>query len=205
MILRLRSSKPFNNHSTTIQKTFHTIKTTIVTMLYILICLLLGRNCEVAPPPSFQSLLNVHNLHRRVHGASPLHWNSTVAASAAKWANRCTIGKHEPNNTSMGENILYGHVGVGQALVDAPKMWYSEVKTYNYSRPTANHFSQMVWRSTSSIGCAVKQCAGGVTLVVCRYWPPGNYFGKFKENVFPRQSCALSSIASVATGANGAN
>ena len=38
----------------------------------------------------------------------------------------------------------------------------------------AGHYSQMIWRNTTRIGCAM---AGGGFLV-CRYAPPGNFTGQ---------------------------
>lgn len=49
------------------------------------------------------------------------------------------------------------------------------------------HFSQIVWKDTSSIGCAMQSCPTGLGanfnyansfIVVCRYWPPGNVDGE---------------------------
>jgi hypothetical protein len=45
----------------------------------------------------------------------------------------------------------------------------------------------MVWRSTSQVGCGIRNCSTGSpfgasfpnwTLVVCNYTPPGNYNGQ---------------------------
>jgi uncharacterized protein YkwD len=129
-------------------------------------------------------MLNDHNKYRKMHRAPPLYWNATVAASASKWAKSCKIA-HDPKTIGVwGENILYGKVPMSTALYDAPRMWYNEVKTYNYSAPVANHFTQMVWKATTSIGCASKMC-NTTAFVVCRYYPPGNVYGKFKYNVLP--------------------
>jgi hypothetical protein len=52
--------------------------------------------------------------------------------------------------------------------------------------------TQVVWKGSASLGCAVTRCtplqglpwASG-TYVVCRYNPPGNYLGQFGQNVLP--------------------
>ncbi len=48
------------------------------------------------------------------------------------------------------------------------------------------HYTQLVWRSTSHVGCGVKNCSTGSpfpgetnwTIVVCDYEPPGNFIGQ---------------------------
>ena len=39
------------------------------------------------------------------------------------------------------------------------------------------HYSQMVWKSTTKIGCAQSR-AGGNDILVCRYDPAGNIMGR---------------------------
>jgi hypothetical protein len=39
------------------------------------------------------------------------------------------------------------------------------------------HYTQIVWRNTKSVGCAVAR-GKGVEVWVCNYDPPGNYAGQ---------------------------
>jgi hypothetical protein len=69
-------------------------------------------------------------------------------------------------------------------------VWYNEVSKYNYNRPgfspATGHFTQVVWKSTKSIGCAKKFCPGSNwTIYICNYDPPGNYQGQYEKNVLP--------------------
>lgn len=40
-----------------------------------------------------------------------------------------------------------------------------------------SHYSQMIWRDTKKLGCALGEGANADYLV-CRYFPAGNIFGK---------------------------
>ena len=44
------------------------------------------------------------------------------------------------------------------------------------------HFTAMVWRATTELGCALGSCPGQ-RLWVCQYNPPGNMMGAFPANV----------------------
>jgi hypothetical protein len=66
-------------------------------------------------------------------------------------------------------------------------MWYNEVPLYNFSAPgfgPAGHFSQLTWRGSQVLGCGGATCGGNV-FWVCRYAPPGNVEGRYRENVAP--------------------
>jgi hypothetical protein len=51
------------------------------------------------------------------------------------------------------------------------------------------HFTQLVWKDTTSVGCGRTECNGrddgGAPgwYLVCEYWPHGNVIGAFEENV----------------------
>lgn len=57
------------------------------------------------------------------------------------------------------------------------------------------HFSQIVWNSTTKVGCFTQYCPNGLSNIggatnirpyftVCNYSPPGNYRNRFYMNVF---------------------
>lgn len=76
---------------------------------------------------------------------------------------------------------------------------YDQVQLYDWSDPRYSGdtglFTQLVWKSTTSLGCAAQLCPAGISntpfasgaLVICRYSPPGNVLGRFEANVLPIQ------------------
>ena len=51
---------------------------------------------------------------------------------------------------------------------------------------STGHFTQLIWKATSEIGCYNRQC-GGSQYLMCEYKTPGNVVGDngryFNENV----------------------
>ncbi|EFJ45208.1 hypothetical protein VOLCADRAFT_94361 [Volvox carteri f. nagariensis] len=135
-----------------------------------------------------QQSLDTHNYYRSRHqSTAPLRWSSTLEADAQAWANRCVFEHANNGATGQGENLAWGYSDAKSAI-DA---YYSEGAGYAYgvSQPadwySVGHFTQVVWRSTTDLGCAVATCNGGQQFHVCRYYPPGNYVGEYAENVLP--------------------
>lgn len=95
--------------------------------------------------------------------------------------------KH-PADLEYGENLAW-HSRETTSCSDLIKMWYDEVDLYDFNKAKfdheTGHFTQLVWRSTRSVGCAKAVSVkprGGVYLV-CNYDPPGNFLGEESENV----------------------
>jgi len=143
-----------------------------------------------------QAALDKHNEYRQTHGASPLTWDDTLAQKALEWANGC---KWEHSNFGSqygyGEN-LYAGTGTFDGA-HAVKGWYDEITDpgYNfnnpgfYQNPGTGHFTQVVWKGTTKVGCAVTTCNPLQPLglngfyFVCEYSPAGNVQGQFPTNV----------------------
>ncbi len=49
----------------------------------------------------------------------------------------------------------------------------------------SGHFTQLVWKKSTQLGCALAMTTNNRVLAVCRYTPPGNYLGLFASNVAP--------------------
>jgi Cysteine-rich secretory protein family len=144
-----------------------------------------------------QEMLTSQNVKRSSHCAPPFAWSNTLAAAAQHWANVCTRDPtnptgfaHSPANTrpNQGENLAWG---TGNFTAEsAVELWYKEINHYNFSSPgfspATGHFTQMVWKNSTQLGCAMAHCSGE-TFWVCRYSPQGNITnpGQFKQNVMP--------------------
>jgi len=111
----------------------------------------------------------------------PVAWSEEVAAGAQEWADhlRDKDCKMEHSDSELGENL-----GLGKDLdaAGAVKMWaaegarYAWTPQYEFEIPTG-HYTQLVWRKTTFIGCGRATC-GRKAIVVCRYSPPGNHIGR---------------------------
>ncbi|XP_006845589.2 pathogenesis-related protein PR-1 [Amborella trichopoda] len=117
-------------------------------------------------------------------GLTPLQWDSKLANVAKWWANQrrgdCAL-IHSTNN--YGENIFWG-AGKNWQPADAVTAWFAERAYYNYqtnscqSNEDCTHYTQLVWRQTSRIGCAKVICESGDTFITCNYDPHGNVLGQ---------------------------
>ncbi|CCC68846.1 hypothetical protein NCAS_0B07620 [Naumovozyma castellii] len=134
------------------------------------------------------SVLNEHNAKRALHQNTPaLSWSDDLASYAQNYADAydCS-GNLVHSGGPYGENLALGYDAVGS--VDA---WYNEISSYDYSNPgfseNAGHFTQVVWKSSTQVGCGIKDCSatGWGSYVICSYNPAGNFIGEFAENVEP--------------------
>lgn len=107
------------------------------------------------------AILNEHNVKRALHSAPPLEWNNTLAQYAQNYATSsfsCDNVQLIHSGGPYGENLAAGYVG-GAAPVDA---WYDEISDYDFSNPgfseQTGHFTQVVWKSTSQVGCYYVTC-----------------------------------------------
>jgi hypothetical protein len=138
-----------------------------------------------------QRVLSAQNLERDNVGVQPLRWNASLAADAQQWADHLAqTGRfeHAPENhrAPEGENLWAGTRGYfsPEAMVDA---WVREKRyfkpgTFPDNSTTGRvedvgHFTQLAWRDTRQVGCAVAT-SGREDILVCRYSQAGNWIGE---------------------------
>ncbi|KAK5655932.1 hypothetical protein OQA88_5067 [Cercophora sp. LCS_1] len=163
------------------------------------------------------TLLYHHNVHRANHSASDLSWGGDLASYALQTAQKCQFAHDlSPGGGGYGQNLaMYGtssgarEFGANKAGAQAASnFWYNgelgkfPSGDYGKSSPSmANfkdwgHFSQLVWKGTSSVGCASYLCPAGTLasmeawFTVCNYSPAGNMGGAYGTNVLPPQGHA---------------
>ncbi len=132
-----------------------------------------------------QDWLSSHNEWRKEVGAPPLQWNEELSKSSEKWALRLSkkYGYLEHSKGNYGENIYWNSTTVCPAS-EATNAWGSEKEFYHDQKISGSnyqkfgHYTQMIWRNTTEVGCAVVSNGNKGTYVVCQYLPAGNVIGQ---------------------------
>jgi hypothetical protein len=126
----------------------------------------------------------------------PVSWDRALADSAYNYLARCkssdgSMVSHNANRTSdyaalggsgyVGENI-YASQGSAATPAAAVSLWMSEAAAYDYASNSgsAGHYTQVVWRDSVRIGCAIVDCSAlrFKNNVLCDYSPGGNISGQ---------------------------
>uniref|UniRef100_A0A0E0HW96 SCP domain-containing protein n=2 Tax=Oryza nivara TaxID=4536 RepID=A0A0E0HW96_ORYNI len=139
---------------------------------------------------SAQDFVDPHNAARADVGVGPVSWDDTVAAYAESYAAQrqgdCKL-EHSDSGGKYGENIFWGSAGGDWTAASAVSSWVSEKQWYDHgsnscSAPegsSCGHYTQVVWRDSTAIGCARVVCDGDLgVFITCNYSPPGNFVGQ---------------------------
>jgi hypothetical protein len=154
----------------------------------------------VAPQPTLSCMkpddirmievLRAHNDIRAVYGSRPLFWDPLLAAQARSYGP--TLAGHGRPVHSPRTGREWSRENLLQALPGTPvrrmvDVWIGEGR---YFKPgifpdisltgdwyAAGHFTQMIWPSTTAVGCATQRGIGNFDWLICRYAPPGNRDG----------------------------
>lgn len=129
-----------------------------------------------------------HNRVRARLDLPPLEWSDALARYARTWADKlqrrgCRL-QHRPGSgpdkQRHGEN-LFSSTGQASTPGDVVDAWAAEVKDYNprtnRCKGVCGHYTQIVWRTSTKVGCAMATC-GDTEVWVCNYDPPGNFLGQ---------------------------
>ncbi|KAH7132239.1 CAP domain-containing protein [Dendryphion nanum] len=141
-------------------------------------------------------IMDAHWYWRRIHCAQDLKWDPELAEAAFKSVNACTnMPQHDRAGSNLSSarpspNKREGWLEFARTVVHG---WHEEELKYPYDNPhwhaAWGHFTQLVWRDTSRIGCALSHCPDDrpwPARVYCFYENPGNNLAyDFKDEVWP--------------------
>jgi hypothetical protein len=137
-------------------------------------------------------LLAAHNRERTAAGLPPLQWDESLAADAQPWAEHLArldglehADDADPDDPE-GENLWLGTRG-HYSHEDMVGLWIAEKRDFrpgifpDNSRTDdledVGHYTQLMWRSTGRVGCALADGARD-EILVCRYREAGNVEGE---------------------------
>jgi pathogenesis-related protein 1 len=144
-----------------------------------------------------REVLAAHNRWRTRVGVPPLVWSEALAQSSARWAAQLDQGgqcrMEHSDAPDLGENLYWASpirwsTGLTTQQEIRPSfvvdVWGRESADFQVEVNTCNpgracgHYTQIVWRSTREVGCALRVCGAKDQVWVCQYQPAGNHFGQ---------------------------
>lgn len=129
-----------------------------------------------------------HNQLRSERGVPPLTWSDELAGKAQAWANE--LAKRNGgtewhlDHSGPGENLAGGFVSGDSPAKRILAGWGDEKKNFDpntrrcFGGTKCGHYTQVIWKNTTQLGCAVGVSANGRYILVCNYNPPGNFTGQ---------------------------
>ncbi|NJN72120.1 MAG: hypothetical protein HC799_04535 [Limnothrix sp. RL_2_0] len=140
---------------------------------------------DLTSSAAVDQMVAAHNEWRARYGVGPVVWDGAIAEYAQAWAEHLSsqnLRGHRPN-CDYGENIAYasGKMLSSAAVVD---LWGNEVHDYDYASNSCaagkvcGHYTQVVWKNSTKIGCGMARTADGKEVWVCNYDPKGNFVGQ---------------------------
>jgi pathogenesis-related protein 1 len=166
-------------------------------VIALLAAMLQSMPAAAAEPVSSTAMVAAHNQVRAGLKLPPLRWSDPLASDAARWADELALNRgckmQHAGVEGQGENLFWAsallwsdgrrevQAVTPQKVVDA---WASERRDYDYARNSCRagkacgHYTQIVWKGTTEVGCAMSVCPEQGQIWVCRYQPPGNWVGE---------------------------
>jgi hypothetical protein len=135
------------------------------------------------------AILEHHNTYRSALQLPALVWSPELASDALLWAKHLADidkGQHDQDIFGKeGENLWWG-TSNAFSFSDMVEAWGAEKKSFREGlfpdcrvnrTAVIGHYTQIVWRDTRSVGCALVG-NGKNDYFVCRYSAAGNIIGQ---------------------------
>jgi len=144
-----------------------------------------------------------------------VQWNDSLATGAQNWASCCQFAHSK--TPGVGENIFAQggqaadvtsnfNMAVASWSSELPNNWtYSATNVFTRAAMAAGHYTQLAWAATSQVGCGYANCPNIFAgydpsiLVVCQYYPQGNYLNQVIYNPNPNGCTSGSACSNGAT------
>ncbi|MDD2776179.1 MAG: CAP domain-containing protein [Gallionella sp.] len=140
-----------------------------------------------------KEMVLAHNIWRAQVGVGGVTYSEELAASAQAWADHLKTTRNcsmQHSQGKEGENLYWAGAwsnGPAQDVMskEVVDSWASEKKDYTYADNSCaagkvcGHYTQVVWRDTTTVGCGMAMCDSPKNQVwVCQYLPAGNWVGQ---------------------------
>ena len=136
-------------------------------------------------------MLEFHNKYRERHKSNKLKIKPELNDKANEYAkylveqNSLTNQNIFNMDENLGENIFFSDKK--EKVINVCNKWYNENKNFKYGlnnfQKDTNHFTQLIWNSTTDVGFGFYN-TDNIYCYVALYYPQGNIFGQFTNNVF---------------------
>lgn len=153
--------------------------------LVLAACLAAAPAAAAEPEGRLAGIVAAHNEVRASVGVPPLSWSAPLAEKAADWAERLRregCAMRHAHARDHGQNLAW-YSGYDPSAAQVVSNWAAERQYYDPAADSCaqgkqcGHYTQVVWRDTERVGCAIASC-GRDEVWVCNYAPPGNIIGR---------------------------
>lgn len=168
----------------------------LLVVVVVVCCLLRGEDVgPVASRPVYpveseessleEDTLSPQNTLRAEYGLPALTWDESLASTAQAYSEKLASRDSEKlvhsQTQGLGENLAWSTASVSHAV----KFWIDEKSHISAGRcpfQECGHLTQILWKSTTHVGCGAATGASGRIYVTCNYSPQGNIIGQYQEN-----------------------
>uniref|UniRef100_A0A5K3FI37 SCP domain-containing protein n=1 Tax=Mesocestoides corti TaxID=53468 RepID=A0A5K3FI37_MESCO len=159
-------------------------------------------------------ILDFHNCAREnvqppASNMQKMNYSAELERLAFDWVRRCKFHFPDPATypqfKDIGQNLALMAIN-SPDWVRIAQPWFDKAIDYDYDRNSCRgecgNYKQMVWATTTEVGCAAYRCDSlkpewdpPVYLFACQYKPQGNYVGERPYESGPSCSgCPLGSV-----------